>query len=138
MFAVRYDMQNMPLCMQNTPAICANEVIGSSAGLVPINALVLTDRAKLRIVPEARKHQMLCRSLWPVLALRGRCSRRGAAYGGRLFPFTSCASFLSCERSEVGACRCSKDFSIPAEWSYRLVQWRRGLLASRREFRPQR
>src|ERR1700693_5252800 len=38
MFAVRYDMQNMPLCMQNTPAICANEVIGSSAGLVPINA----------------------------------------------------------------------------------------------------
>src|SRR5580693_10782447 len=50
MFAVRYDMQNMPLCMQNTPAICANEVIGSSAGLVPINALVLTDRAKLRIV----------------------------------------------------------------------------------------
>jgi hypothetical protein len=29
----------MPLCMQNTPAICANEVIGSSAGLVPINAL---------------------------------------------------------------------------------------------------
>jgi hypothetical protein len=40
MFAVRYDMQNMPLCMQNTPAICANEVIGSSAGLVPINALL--------------------------------------------------------------------------------------------------
>ena len=31
-------MQNMPLCMQNTPAICANEVIGSSAGLVLINA----------------------------------------------------------------------------------------------------
>src|ERR1700731_2773819 len=40
MFAVRYDMQNMPLCMQNTPAICANEVIGSSDGLVPINALL--------------------------------------------------------------------------------------------------
>jgi hypothetical protein len=36
-------MQNMPLCMQNTPAICANEVIGSSAGLVPINASVVSD-----------------------------------------------------------------------------------------------
>jgi hypothetical protein len=44
MFAVRYDMQNMPLCMQNTPAICANEVIGSSAGLVPINGLLGSER----------------------------------------------------------------------------------------------
>jgi|HubBroStandDraft_6_1064221.scaffolds.fasta_scaffold02689_9 hypothetical protein len=56
---------------------------------------------------------MLCRSLGPMLALRGRCSRGCAAYGRRLFPFTACAPFLPCERSEAAACRCSKDFPFP-------------------------
>jgi hypothetical protein len=48
-----------------------------------------------------------------MLALRGRCSRGCAAYGRRLFPFTACAPFLPCERSEAAACRCSKDFPFP-------------------------
>jgi hypothetical protein len=58
---------------------------------------------------------MLCRSLWPVLAVRGRCSRCGAPHGGRLSPFAAWGSFLPCERSDADACRCSRDFTCDRE-----------------------